>query len=287
MKKFLFGFLSIFLFFSLFGFEWPQENITLESYSSYFGQERGGLISHSLIFEEPSQIKAAENGKILAIIIENNDDSDFFPSTLGTALILTHEDNLQSVYGNLESSSLTLNDVNETFVDSGTILGQSGTTAWQEDKGNLEFQIIDTKNQSAINPKILMPRTETEIPLLLSGIYIENKNNVFYDLNAYKTFPFGIYRIYQKKNDIAVPYKTSVSINGVIVDQINYDTIIQENNKICITGKKKYTSSDVYPKENFHLLGEAMFIPGKITLGLSEQDMLGNYKNLVYNITVK
>lgn len=275
------------LCFSLFGFDWPQENITLESYSSYFGQKRGELISHSLIFEEPSQIKAAEDGTILAIIIENNDDSDFFPSTLGTAVILTHEDNLQSVYGNLESSSLTLNDVNETFVDSGTILGQSGTTAWQEDKGNLEFQIIDTKNQSAINPKILMPRTDTEIPLLLSGIYIENKNNVFYDLNAYKTFPFGIYRIYQKKNDIAVPYKTSVSINGVIVDQINYDTIIQENNKICITGKKKYTSSDVYPKENFHLLGEAMFTPGKITLGLSEQDMLGNYKNLVYNITVK
>lgn len=287
MKKVLFYILSTFLFFSLFGFEWPQENITLESYSSYFGQKRGGLISHSLIFEEPSQIKAAEDGTILAIIIENNDDSDFFPSTLGTAVILSHEDNLQSVYGNFDSSTLTLNDSNETSVDSGTILGESGFTAWQEDKGHLEFQIIDTKNKSAINPKILMPRTENEIPLLLSGIYIENKNNVFYDMNAYKTFSSGLYRVYQKKNVVAVPYKTSVSINGVIVDQINYDTIIQENNKICITGKKKYTSSDVYPKENFHLLGEAMFTPGKITLGLSEQDMLGNYKNLVYNITVK
>ena len=106
-------------------------------------------------------------------------------------------------------------------------------------------------------------------------------------MNAYKTFSSGLYRVYQKKNVVAVPYKTSVSINGVIVDQINYDTIIQENNKICITGKKKYTSNDVYPKENFHLLGEAMFTPGKITLGLSEQDMLGNSKNLVYNITVK
>lgn len=287
MKRKSIYLLPFFLIFSLFAFEWPQDNISTESYSSYFGQERGGLISCSLVFSEPSQIKAAEHGTILAIITENSDDSDFFPSALGTAVILSHEDNLQSVYANFDMQSLTLNDENETFVDSGAVLGETGTSSWQANKGHLEFQIIDTKNESAINPKVLMPRSEKELPLFLSGIYIENKNHVFYDINNYKTFQSGLYRIYQKKNHIAVPYKTSISINGVIVDQIHYDTIIQENNKICVSGKKKYTSKDVYTADGLHLLGEAMFTPGKITLGLSEEDILGNSKQSVYNINVK
>lgn len=287
MKKIISTVISVFFMTFLFCFEWPQDNISPESYSTYFGQERGGLINNSLVFSEPSQIKAAEKGTILAIILENYDDSDFFPSTLGTSVILSHEDNLQSVYANFEISSLTLNDQNETAVDAGTILGESGSSSWQENKGHLEFQIIDTKNKSAINPKVLMPRSEKEIPLILTGICLENKNHTFYDLNVYKTFQSGLYRVYQKKNNVASPYKTTVSINGVIVDQIHYDTIIQENEKICVSGKKKYTSKDIYSNEDLHLLGEAMFTPGKITLTLAEEDILGNSRQLVYNITVK
>lgn len=287
MKKKLIYLLQLFLISSIFAFEWPQDNISTESYASYFGQERGGLISHSLIFSELSQIKAAEHGKILAIITENFDDSDFFPSTLGTAVILAHEDNLQSVYANFDMQTLTLNDENETFIDSGAILGKTGTSSWQNDKGRLEFQIIDTKNESAINPKVLMPRSEKELPLYLSGIFIESKNRVFYDINNYKTFQSGFYRIYQKKNPVAAPYKTSVGINGVIADQIHYDAVIQENGKICVSGKKKYTSKDVYAPDNLHLLGEAIFTPGKITLELFEEDILGNSKQSAYNITVK
>ncbi|MCR5187483.1 MAG: M23 family metallopeptidase [Treponema sp.] len=273
--------------FNLFSFDWPKNDINLNSYTSYFGQNRGELISSSLCFSEPGEIKAAEDGYILAIINENYDDSDFFPSTLGTAVILSHADNLLSVYGNMDAESITLNDVNEKTVDSGTILGQSGNSGWQNDKSNLEFQIIDTKDQSAINPMVLMPRSEECLPLTLTGIFIENKNHEFFDIKLYKTYPSGLYRIYQKRNPIAVPYKTSVSINGIVLDQLSYDTIIQENKKICIVGKKKYTNKDVYPNDELQLLGESMFTPGKSTLGLSESDILGNVKQINYNITVR
>jgi len=273
--------------FNLFSFDWPKNDINVNSYTSYFGQNRGELISSSLCFSEPGEIKAAEDGYILAIINENYDDSDFFPSTLGTAVILSHADNLLSVYGNMDAESITLNDVNEKTVDSGTILGQSGNSGWQNDKSNLEFQIIDTKDQSAINPMVLMPRSEECLPLTLTGIFIENKNHEFFDIKLYKTYPSGLYRIYQKRNPIAVPYKTSVSINGIVLDQLSYDTIIQENKKICIVGKKKYTNKDVYPNDELQLLGESMFTPGKSTLGLSESDILGNIKQINYNITVR
>lgn len=287
MKKNILFASMILLATSLFAFDWPQDEITENSYSSYFGQNRGGLISTSLCFSEPGQVKATESGYILAIITENNDDSDFFPSTLGTAVILSHEDNLISVYGNLDSETLTLNDKNEKTIDAGATLSQSGNSGWQNETSHLEFQILDTKDKTAINPKVLMPRSEKELPLTLSGIYIESKNKVFYDINEYKTYTSGLYKIYKKRNPIAAPYKTGVSINGIVLDQISYDSILQSDNKICLSGKKKYTSVDLYPDENLQLLGEVMFSPGKVTLGLSESDILGNVKQINYNITVR
>ena len=64
-------------------------------------------------------------------------------------------------------------------------------------------------------------------------------------------------------------------------------SITQENNKLCIIGKKKYTAADVFPNENLQLLGEVMFTPGRATLGLSISDILGNIKQLSYNILIK
>ena len=287
MKRILISTALIFTGIFAFSFDWPQEDVSKKSFNSYFGQNRGGSLSTSVIFSEPAEVKAAEDGYITAILTENSDDSDFFPSTLGTAVILAHNDDLISVYGNLEAETLTLKNENEHTIDGGAIIASSGNSGFQENNGNLEFKIIDTKNKSAINPSVLMPRSEEEIPLVLSGIIIVSKNNDYYDINTYKTYNSGLYKVYFKRNPIASPYKTSVSINGVIVDQLSYDMITQENNKLCIIGKKKYTDSDIFPTNELQLLGEVMFTPGRATLGLSISDMLGNIKQANYNILIK
>lgn len=287
MKKTITAALILFTGLAAFCFDWPQAEVTKDSFNSYFGQNRGGILSTSVVFSEPEEVKAAEDGYITAILTENSDDSDFFPSTLGTAVIIAHNDDLLSVYGNLDAETLTLKNPNEHTIDAGATIASSGNSGYQEKNGNLEFKIIDAKNKSAINPKVLMPRAEEEMPLTLSGIMIGNKNNEFYDINVNKTYTSGLYKVYFKRNPVAAPYKTSVSINGVIVDQLSYDMITQENNKLCIIGKKKYTDADIFPNEELQLLGEAMFTPGRATLGLSITDMLGNTKQLSYNIVIK
>lgn len=287
MKKTLLTIACLFTALNAFCFDWPQAEVTKDSFNSYFGQNRGGILSTSIIFSEPEEVKAAEDGYIIAVLTENSDESDFFPSTLGTAVILSHNDDLISVYGNLDAQTLTLKNENERTVDAGATIASSGNSGYQENHGNLEFQIIDAKNKSAINPKVLMPRAEEEMPLSLSGIMIGSKNNDFYDINVYKTYNSGLYKVYFKRNPIASPYKTSVSINGVIVDQLSYDMITQENNKLCIIGKKKYTDADIFPNDDLQLLGEVMFTPGRATLGIIISDMLGNVKQLSYNIVIK
>ena len=287
MKKILLIALILFAGITVFSFDWPQADVSKKSFTSYFGQNRGGILSTSVIFSEPEEVRAAEDGYITAIITEAQDDSVFFPSTLGTAVILAHNDELISVYGNLDPETLTIKNENEHTIDAGAIIASSGNSGYQENHGNLEFKIIDSKNKSAINPQVLMPRAEEELPLTLSGIMIVSKNNDYYDINTYKTYSSGLYKVYFKRNPIACPYKTSVSINGVIVDQLSYDMITQENNKLCIIGKKKYTDTDIFPNEDLQLLGEVMFTPGRATLGLSISDMLGNVKQLNYNIVIK
>ena len=64
----------------LFAFDWPQEAIISDIFFSYFGQLRGETVSTSLIFADTSDIKAADDGYIISIINEYDDDSCFFPS---------------------------------------------------------------------------------------------------------------------------------------------------------------------------------------------------------------
>lgn len=287
MKKTLLFILFAVTALSVFAFEWPISEVKKDSFKSYFGQIRGKRISTSLVFKEPDEVTASEDGRILVILTDTNDDSDFFPSTLGTAVIISHEDNLLSVYGNLDEESITINNINETFIEKGTILGTTGNTGYQTEQSYLEFQIIDTKNSTAINPKILMTRLDAEIKYNLNDISLMNRNGDIISLSNVRNFPSGLYKIYQKRNPVAMPAKTSVLFNGVVVDELTYNTVAQENGKICINGtKKKYVSDDVYPKQELFLLGETMLTPGKITLGLMVTDALGQTSTLNYNLTI-
>lgn len=286
MKKFLLIVLLNLITIFAFAFDWPMENLEQGYLKSDFGQNRAGEISTSLVFNQPESVKISENGKILAVLTDFTDDNDFFPSTLGTAVIVAHEDNLVSVYGNIDTETLYISSENEYSVEQGTILGECGNTGWQDQKSTLEFQIIDIKNSSAINPKVLLSRMETELPLTLTDITLKNKNNDYYNLNDVRVYPSGIYKIYRRRNSIAVPYKSTVLLNGIQYDQLIYDTIVEENGKICVSGKRKYTKEDLYPNNNLQLMGEVMLSPGKTTMNVIVTDFLNKPKQISYNISV-
>lgn len=288
MKK-----LSIFLLitiasvFSVFAIEWPQEEFNKEAIQSYFGQNLGNSISTSLIFKDPSEVKAINDGKVLIIMSDEADDSEFFPSTLGNAVILCHDDDLISVYANLDADSVKEKLDEKDSVKQGQIIGETGNSGWQKSRSNLEFQILDLQKSAAINPKILLPRTENEIEYSMNGIMLQNKEGKFFDIKENKIFPSGSYKVFQTRNKIAVPYRTTITINGVVLDGISFDTVGQENGKLYLTGEKeKYTAALLYPDENLILLGTIMLTPGRSTLGLSTQDFLGKVKQLNYILSI-
>ena len=272
---------------SLFAVEWPQEEYNDKAFVSYFGQNIGERISTSIVFSDPSEVKAIKDGKILIVMTNLSDDSDFFPSTLGTSVILCHDDDLISVYGNLDGESVLENIENKHDLKEGEIIGETGNSGWQQTRSNLEFQIVDLQKSAAINPKILLPRSENEIDYSLNGVMLQNKDGKFFDIKDVKVYPSGLYKVYQTRNKIAVPYKTTITINGIVIDEISFDTVGQENGKLYITGtKKKYNTQDLYPADSLILLGEMMLTPGRATVGLTTQNFLGKIKHQDYIISI-
>ena len=62
MKKLLIIAFTMFTAINAFCFDWPQAEVSKDSFNSYFGQNRGGTLSTSVIFSEPEEVKAAEDG---------------------------------------------------------------------------------------------------------------------------------------------------------------------------------------------------------------------------------
>ena len=259
MKKYIFT-STLFLIlnnFLAFSFDWPQTKIVQsDQFYSYFGQLRGDTISNSLIFSDPSEAKAANKGKVVITISDFNDQTDFFPSTLGNTVILSHEDNLLTVYGNIDHDSMSEEVKDSKTVESGTELGQTGNSAWQQGHSSLEFQVIDIKNNTAINPRILMPRVGKELSLYYGEVILQNKNGKQFKISTQNVIPSGIYKVYRKRQAIAVPYKTRVAINGTLVDQISYDVLRQNDLQLCAVGKKNYPKAVLYPNDELQLMGE-------------------------------
>ena len=181
--------------------------------------------------------------------------------------------------------SVKLSDYSHTILKHEPI-AKTGNSGSVKDEKTLGFQIIDVKEKKAINPLILLPQPNQLPQLSISNIIIKNKNGVAYEMQYAKAFMAGNYKIYFKRNDLAVPFKTSILVNGEQTDEISYNSLNQEDGKCTVTGKRNYSNSEVYPDEKLMLIGEAVLKQGKATISLIFTDLKGSTRQLNYNVTV-
>lgn len=266
-------------------FDWPQTEIASSSFYSYFGQLRGGTLSPSLVFTESDDVKAADNGRVI-IALSEHDESDLFESTLGNAVIIAHKDDLLTVYANLSAGEQEERET-ITTVYAGATLGTCSNSGWQEGQGCLEFQVVDTKNKSFINPRVLMPRFGQELELDLRGITVTNRKGTPFTLGVQRSLAAGAYAIYKQRQERAMPYRTAVYINGVLTQVISYDRLVQTERKLCTGGQKHYDVAQLYPDSKRVLLGEVNLPHGRNTLTLAVTDILGTEKTITYTLDAR
>ena len=267
----------------VFSFDWPQKEIKSDSFHTYFGQKRGGQISPSLVFTESDIIKTSGEGYVTAVLSEHDEESGLFESTLGNAVITVHKDSLMTVYANLSSEEQE-ERYKLTKVTDGQPLGTCGISGWQEGNALLEFQVIDLKAKTLVNPRVLMPRFGNELPLTITNVTAVKKNGTIFDLNTQKHLASGTYLIYRDRQPKAMPYKSTVLINGAEADSLTWDTLIQKDGKICTQGRKNYPYSLIYPDKSRQLVAEVNIPKGRNKISLVLKDILGKEKTLTYTI---
>ena len=266
-------------------FDWPQDAVLSDSFYSYFGQYRGGTISSSLVFSDYSAVKAVDDGQMMIFVSEHDNDMGWFNSTLGNAVVILHADDLMTVYGNLDSEEVAENITRLEAVHTGTPLGSSGNSGWSQGKSCLEFQVIDTRQHTSVNPRILMPRIGKEIPLETGSLSVISKSGSSSAVWNQMTLIAGQYYFYRSVQKKAIPYKTSVSINGARVETISYDSLKQKDMRLCVLGNKLYPVETVYPDNSRQLIADITLSPGKNVLTVT--DILGAEKTADYVLYVR
>lgn len=266
-------------------FDWPQDETDAGSFRSYFAQLRGSRIESSIVFRESSSdVKAAESGIVSLVMGEHSGDFGWFESPLGNAVVISHADSISTVYGNLDEDGLSPNLYGSII--GGSKIGESGNSSWHEGESGLEFQVLDTANKSCINPRLLMPRIGKELELLIGSLSLDDREGKTHYLLNERNLPAGTYRLYHERQDVAVPYKTQVSLNGLTVESISYDTLIESKGSLCVQGNEKYSVKDLYPDSKRRLLSVIYLAHGHSTLSVTVVDILGESHQIKYNIDI-
>lgn len=266
-----------------FAFDWPQVVENSNIFSSFFGQPRGSAFINSLIFENPAEVFPAENGTVLIKLESGISDMGWFDSTLGNAVVLSHSNEMLTVYGNLETISLQ-DDMD--IVSPEIKLGMSGTSGWQKGKNCLEFQVIDTKSRNLINPFILMPVIENKSELTIKNLLAISNSGKSIPISNYLKLNAGVYRLYTKKQPQGMTYKTSVLVNGAVAENIIYDVLLEKENRLAIKGKNLYSFEEIYPDEENQLLAEVILSKGRNIITVMIEDFFGNSKTATYTVDV-
>jgi len=268
----------------IFCFDWPQLVFETDNIFAFFGNPRDNTYTNSLLFRNHGAVTAADSGTVLIQLQTDTADMGWFPSTLGNAVILKHRNDIMTIYGNLQSISI---DPETAELTEGNYIGESGSSGWQDGFSSLEFQVIDTKVKTVINPLILMPHTATSTRTpVIENLTAKSGSGQWTISSKGSKLSAGIYSLYINRQTSGMTYKTSVAINGAVTETITYDMLKQENNRLCFSGKRSYTYDEIFIEENLQFIAEVILSKGHNTISITVSDVFGNDKTETYSLEV-
>lgn len=285
MKRMVFGCITLAVLYAAWALEWPTEQPVFQR---LFGQRiHTTTFEHGLIFEQPHMVRSADSGMLL-MRMEKKHGMRYFPSTLGNALIFSHEDGLQTVYGNLDSTGFLQNRLT---VETGSPIGKTGNSGWGT-AGSLIFQVIDLQNQAYINPQLLLPAVEDTIKPQMQNVFLVSESQQRIPLNGQKTIRKGSYDLYadvwdtmQNTKQPLNTFRISVFINGANIRTLPFETITQKNGSAYL-GATALTDSLLLQQSEELYLGKIILNRGKSDIMITARDITGNEKSEVFSVYV-
>lgn len=277
------AFLLIFSFLTrLHCLEWPVAEIHLVS---LFGQRTEGSMEQGLVLGKAGIVRASGNGKVL-ITLEQNNNMNGFPGTLGNAVIVNHDGELLTVYGNLDSLERVGHQLQ---VESASILGNAGTSGLTGE-GACIFQVIDQVKKTVLNPLLLLPGLKENRDPSIRNVVAVSSSGQTYSLGSVKSIRQGKYRLYADVTDTVdksgqelAPFRITVILNGGEYRSVPFELIKAEKGNLYL-GTPEYRAAVLYGDPQRIYLGEIVLARGKNDLVILAFDTAGNEKSVLFGL---
>ena len=286
MKRFfLFAVSAVIFFTELSALEWPADT---QDFLRLFGQRIGkNTFEQGLAFEEVTTVRAADDG-ILLIALDKKYGTGAFPSTLGNALVFLHDDGLQTVYGNLDDTTVFRTRV---AIESTAVIGRTGNSGWGK-PNDLIFQVSDNQKKVYINPLLLLPSVNDKIAPQIQDIILINEQNTVFQVSGQKNIRQGSYGLYANISDTMVsgghsfsPFRITIFVNGTNIRTIPFETIMQKDGGSYL-GNTAFTDTLLYRRKDGLYLGKIILNRGKSDILITARDITGNEKSERFTIQV-
>jgi hypothetical protein len=276
---------AVFIASGLSALEWPVAEIKVKS---FFGQRDEARISGGIALADADVVRASGNGKRV-ISIARNGNMNGFPSTLGNAVIIAHDDGLLSVYGNLDSTDRV--STHETL-ETGAILGSAAASGWAR-QGELIFQVIDKERKTMLNPMLVLPALPDSRGPVIKNVIAMSGSGQIAALGAAKFVRQGQYRLYADIADTVdgsqaplAPFRVSVLVNGSEAASIPFEVLRAEGGKVYLDSPA-YTTATLYSDPERMFLGEITLNRGRADISVIARDTAGNERNVLFSLQIE
>lgn len=290
MKKHLRHFAKLGLLFAgsfcaLSAFEWP---VPEPHPVRFFGQRAYGVTERGVVLEKADSIRASGHGTLI-ITMEQNRNMSGFPSTLGNAAVLSHDEGLMTVYGNLDSVDRI---ADRKVVETGDILANTGTSAWGR-AGTAIFQVIDREKRTVLNPLLLLPSLPDKKAPVIRNVVVVTSNAQTYPLGAIKTLRQGKYKLFAEVPDNIdgssaelAPFRITIQVNGKEYSSIPFE-LLQEKSGELYLSDPEFTWKKLYVDPDRMYLGELSLTHGRADISIIAKDTAGNERSVLFGLQIE
>lgn len=270
---------------TLAAFEWP---VPEPHPVRFFGQRAYGVTERGVVLEKADSIRASGHGTLLVTMTQNRDMSGF-PSTLGNVAILSHDEGLITIYGNLDSTDRI---AERKIVETGDILANTGTSAWGR-PGMVIFQVVDREKRTVLNPLLLLPTLSDKKAPVIRNVVVVTANNQSWPLGSIKTLRQGKYKLFAEVPDNIdgssvelSPFRITIQVNGKEYSSIPFE-ILQEKSGELYLSDPEFTWKKLYVDPERMYLGELSLTRGRADISIIAKDTAGNERSVLFGLQIE
>jgi hypothetical protein len=269
-----------------FGLDWP---VAAKIITGTFGEDRGDHFHNGIDIGGGSQEVHPVLPGELVFRYEEASDYSSLPRGTGSFVALRHDQNIISLYCHLQNGSLGPERAAYVPTDRLGIIGDTG----HADGLHLHFTVYDQEAGSTVNPLAFLPPLPHHQPPVIRHVLIATgeRQQPLEDGVVMKPGRAEILaEVYNLREDVAfswplAPHSVSLSMDGVEVSRISFDSLQVMEGKSVLTGTV-LSRSQVYDSSGLLRCGTVELRQGESSLRLAARDLAGNETVKVISFSV-